>query len=1776
MASKDNHVRNRPPPPRNVSKEIVGVWTGWCCKGDKEVAREAAAKGIHVDLVIQFLALRRNVTIEEAQNYFRDEVFKWVKELLDRKQIFRVSHILKNIGVDPQEELSKVFYKTTNVELREYIGNHLVTQNGLEEHLKQLWKFLDLISRNNLLISKYKLPEDSVECLHQQKSEWKSDIAAKLFLRTHDISLSPFLTGEALWKQLLVYNDIKLLKIWINLKFSDKLTSFDISENLSSFFHSHSITNEMINQLNASETAANTTNAILNELSRFGIFCDAEINSFLNVLSRLNQSESTKKVFRIIRKSTANLTEQQFLNLLVDYCTTNKLGGVLSICVENFDISHPDVTRSTDLDLIYNFRGLTRNFNQDNLCDNILKVSRYLSSDLETYYTDNPMILLALIFFTKTDDFFDILSKKRVIVSDVELNESVVNLPLSLKTLGATVNRKTIVEKGSLTFYDLLEKHYKIDVRKLFSFRFERTKLPHFGSENLIAKHGYSKQLNYQFYLKQFRPSMACKWYLIDQYQQYDCIPEANVRQLQKKVYKIALRNLNNVETGSSCVAFLEMIGISSNYLKVALGAASIVYEHCRSLETVIELFMNVENNPEAITETLETIVMEEIDVERFTEGSYFVQSMNLYDIVVNFTVSFNLKLPEMFLRACASNNMWLPLLIFAQLKNYPLEQIKPIVQSFKNPTLHEHIYHSVLHDILVDDQNVWLRDSRTTYLSRIGLRKSMDNLSQSGSVYSSLASQSSYGSNASSGGSDSLEIDIANTKATLLQTLIRCHNSTDPPRALLQACQLYRNPLLAIFATSYEPDSVITNWLTWLAVSSELYETFTNFESVALCAQDVSNLMENCMKYGYPKTLLQSFKIFIPANPLKHFLEFLNVCINKNFDKTVLVSKVNAFSNSLHKCRRYSVLSSETDHEMTYLNNKIWLKTMALRLLSLAIEYNVKSLYEQIELLKSLCEIELEACLKCPELKSLLEILQIVYDSKCPQRFDIVLFFDERNGRKAVVDCLEALVGASLFEHALKLARTEKLPADLILIKQWQHNYEHRRQEDSDFWQRADEQFKVENVTADCVIEFYLSYLDKVESGLEKYQLLKLSYEWARGFELSSRFDLEKRKWLAYVALEDKWRSDSDLLDEVVENMSFKEITSLLKRVTKYDGELSAAVSASLKAMVNDALNVGNLWLALKIEKIFGCGNASLEILKLCFSLAEGLILPYQLNTEQRLLLAKGSQLRRLGHRRGVLSSRMSGLSGSHSSTGSTYLSQLDYTDSSVQDTLATLCMLAEKLTAGIEMGQAVFMTYRISLNIEIPYHLVVSTGDSMKMLKDALEDDCLNKLEVVHDFFCVYKWSKEQMADFICEEIINAVTKFVQSKSEPYTMWDLKLDQEFPMVLQLLQENCSVLGYKIYAYASAIHKSQVLADLDFRISELALVIELLVISHDCFTADCNMEGISIILKKCQAVISHLLTLRSWKLIVRLFTGVGRYTEMNYVFQILRENDQFEFLLRKGSRKDNGLKAALLEYLKKYCPDNKELYKIVGLHFTLFSEVALLWEREAQSVIRNLIDISRFEMQNNRINPDAEPFILFSNTDGTRICLNKALENYTHATEFHLQGEKLAKAMNAAKQAELIALQMSLLKSLPVNKSAVCLLNLNQAQVVSLISNELSFDQTLILTQAYNYQPDWSSVLFEQCVIKNNLSYLQSYMKHLSLTDNNVVHDISRKFLAANLNGYEEINSMKSILHKLPSVHVKYRIASELGFTDMVEDLIQGGQLAYLKDTVWKKGYKS
>lgn len=80
-----------------LTGEPGAIWSGWRTLGDRELVREASAKGTHIKLAHKCLAHRRNCSVEQACIYFNKEVENWVSELLNKKQVYRASHILKNM-----------------------------------------------------------------------------------------------------------------------------------------------------------------------------------------------------------------------------------------------------------------------------------------------------------------------------------------------------------------------------------------------------------------------------------------------------------------------------------------------------------------------------------------------------------------------------------------------------------------------------------------------------------------------------------------------------------------------------------------------------------------------------------------------------------------------------------------------------------------------------------------------------------------------------------------------------------------------------------------------------------------------------------------------------------------------------------------------------------------------------------------------------------------------------------------------------------------------------------------------------------------------------------------------------------------------------------------------------------------------------------------------------------------------------------------------------------------------------------------------------------------------------------------------------------------------------------------------------------------------------------------------------------------------------------------------------------------------------------------------
>ncbi|KAK4884275.1 hypothetical protein RN001_000546 [Aquatica leii] len=1773
MAKRENNLfQIKPPPPSNLNKELLGVWNAWTRMGDREVVREAVVKGQHIDFAHTFLAARKDFDYESVRIWFKNEVLAWIFELLQRQQIFKASHILSNISLDPIEEFTIIFLETYNSDLRDYLANHLLKSERLSSAHKETWHLLRTIIENHEYLLDFDcdcLNDLNMKYFEDKSFQWKCEIGTQLFFKCYDDNIKQFVTAECAWKFLLKNNNVDLLKLWIRTYFSKcsdlNTLNEEVCDGIGVLFANLSINEDMVDSIPNLNVSFDLQEVIYNELSQFGIFRKEEKNDIISILKRISHIESMDRFYEILNCDNSSLTLSHFYKLLLDYCVKHNLYSVLNWC--NVDLKCCDNIQSYKskyLDLMKYLRH-DSNFEDLGVGQNILKIVDFLSSDLVAYFQENPLTLLAVIFFLYPN--VNLFGDENF---TIKLNDVVLTSEVIISTLQGLPFLSSIIRppnQNVFTLYDLLKAHSSLNPN-YFKFHSEHTEVPNFNSTDLVQKYAYKKNVDYTFYLKQARPSFACKMFLSNHNQTSKSLGKLGIN---RKVLKLFFNNLNDDELAVSCITFLEMIGENSISLRIYVKVSKML-QGAYTYEEIQTLLRSIFKNPERVLEVLENVLQRTCVLTRDSSANDLVDEIKKQEIAVKLAQLHNFKLPEAFLKYCAQLNLWLPFMIFVQTYHYPLLQVQRLIQNFQNPVLAEHLYHGFTHEIQIDTQKeLLMRDSRNFYLSRIGVRKNID--ASSDSMYSSASSYGSTGS--SSAGSDFLDGETLENEGDILHILIRCHNSIDPPKALLQTCYTYKCPIFAVLATSYEPDSIITHWLIWLSVSCGIDKDISSFETITVNANLVSDLLIQSIKLGFSRTLHDSFNIFLPENPLKMIIEFLDNCINLNFDVSVQTTVLDLFSKEIKKTKTSSPVI-QIDYEMMYLTNKVWIEATAISLLATTLQHNFTSRYYQLCCLKFLHEVEIANYFSVASFSFLkyFNMLNYLFENQCEINVDLSVLFNCEKADNEIMSWINELLSMQSYGCALQVSKLQGICTDFIILKEWYSKFE-TRANNKGFWEECNQNLIDNNIDCIASIEFFEKCCEETSDNVEKYDILRIAHDWASRGKSKNVYDLEKKMWITYFSLDTK--PDCDFNRSYNECLLYGEMKQVLESLDNdVDGlSLNSEGLIHLNNIIENLLNQNEFWQALRLSKLFGHKHMDVNLIELCFNLAEGFLMPYQLNVDQRLLLIKSGNLRSVGNRRRrtLMSSKgfssMSSISNSPGNLTSTPVT--DHVDIPMLDTLVILETLQERAKNGAKIIQNILMTYRIALNIEKPYQEVFKCADPTTMMIAALKEDCCNKLEVVHDVISLFNWSKEKVADFLCEQLIEAINIHIKLKTDVMILWNLNLDTDFNLILQLLVENCSTLGSKLYSYASALQNSQE----DLPLHEILLIIELLIRSHDCFTADCNMEGISIILRKCQKIISFLLSIQSWKLIVRLLTGVARYTEMNYVFHLLRENDQFEFLLCKGCRKDNALKVALLKYLQRYCPEDRELYRIVALHFTLFSEIAQLWEEEARSIVRNLIAISKLEMQNNGLNIDTEPFVLLTNTDGTKICINKAMINYTHAAEYHLQGEKLTKAMHASKQAEVLALQMSLLKGLPSNSTVTCILNLSNDQILSLICTSFSFAQTLLLIDSINYKPDWATVLFNQCIIRNQPTYLEEFLVSFPLADS-LLNDMSKKFLSLSSVSSQELRNMKEIIRKSTSVHVKYRIASELGFTDVIEELLESNQLAYLKDTVWKKGYKS
>ncbi|KAK7078579.1 hypothetical protein SK128_028399 [Halocaridina rubra] len=184
---------------------------------------------------------------------------------------------------------------------------------------------------------------------------------------------------------------------------------------------------------------------------------------------------------------------------------------------------------------------------------------------------------------------------------------------------------------------------------------------------------------------------------------------------------------------------------------------------------------------------------------------------------------------------------------------------------------------------------------------------------------------------------------------------------------------------------------------------------------------------------------------------------------------------------------------------------------------------------------------------------------------------------------------------------------------------------------------------------------------------------------------------------------------------------------------------------------------------------------------------------------------------------------------------------------------------------------------------------------------------------------------------------------------------------------------------------------------------------------------------------------------------------------------------------------------------------------------------------------------------------------------------LTQAMHSYAHAAQYYMRDQQLTAAVANSRLAELVALQIARSQS-STSDTSIRLLKLSPSGVRCVTTKYLSVSEALTVARAYDLIVDWSAAIYNQYVVNGNESYLAEYLDYSFLSPD-IVLDVVKKLEYAGVTkvGQERI---AVLLTHIEEADVIYRVASQLGLKSSIETCLSSSAAAYLKDTVFKKGF--
>lgn len=1396
----------------------------------------------------------------------------------------------------------------------------------------------------------------------------------------------------------------------------------------------------------------------------------------------------------------------------------------------------------------------------------------------------------------------------------------------------------TSIKKASqydITVYQLLRGNSPFDPARLFGWHSTNTVagedslkvMPHFSLPELMSKYAQQEGIQFTYYLRQGRPTFAFCSFVSEEFTHGTVLASHRIQAACWIATKIGVKSFYQPQIAASCSAFIEMLGGNSILLRLLVDVGNKVVTHknaklmswgggiqwrkdyCKQHEEetgrlLMACFKQRGDCASELLHQLEDAIMLKLEEEDISPFSF--EAGHMWTISVLLCIQLHLPYPTKYLEICASTNNWLPFLWFAQLHQYPKEQLHQMVSWFPNSHLRDHIFY-----VLNNAQNRFLaelamppagddtkrpRSFRSGFYSRLGMSKSLDTTQSSSDEEEDTLSLASF---KNENKDTDLEFELKSESAAddVFRVIFSAQATKSVWKSLLAHGIALRNPLFTELAACQKDSNILSCLCGWLlsVMDPPRHTQFLNQHSHIVTKWNLDHLrelLEIFLNNNWISNLATGFAIFQMDTPLALFLKFLSCCLEKH-NYSECHSLLEQFKHSLlskPKGERISV--SQMPPSFCMIGDLHW-QEHTCQCLVRHLLASLLNIYDILQLLKYLHHCNIASVFtSLPGLNygQLLKVAQILHENQLSISFHLFLVSDQKLLTSQLEPLVTNIVSKKLYDPARMLCEFAKISHEDVTMKEVVNEKEELQKSHAwlselvriNFWKDCLNKFTEHGVSPMKIVQFYLNEIKKCQNGSSNMNEQAIMYELcvkslldapdpSGNLYANTVNELTHKMWycriMARVPKIERIPSLVAPIDEMF--VGLEEIppshlkTSALKtellqhgkmpNISQKPSEFSDSEQRALSLLIGELLDEARLSDCCRIAAEFYFYSQDLAIILTCIRLSIGSISVDEIVPEIKQLLSQSADInmntttgfsRQLSN--GASLFRLSNASlGSLTGVGNLTLTPEQEQKITIMEQLYGLCV------QGKQCCRRVLTAKKIALVLGRKYEFVI-TSDEFTILEMLLKVENSVRFHLAKEFLATSTVTDTQLAGFLADAILKSLKicaaelRSPDSNSPTAVEHDLIFNPIGPaggdsqQFLQLCQDP-SRLGDRLLDAVASLAS-------DTNPDVLTVQTQLLILAHRCHTAACNMEGISNVLRAARVLNQCLSQAEEFPLMIQLLTGVGRFNEMTYIFDALKQHHQFELLLRKGMEKEDQLKVAILDYLKRFHANDSDSYTMVAINFTMFREIGQMLEELAQ---KNLVILKR------------KPLVNSAEVETT---LHKIHQYFSDAAESYMKDNILRHAEYCVRQARLVKLQLDLLSS------GIHVINLTPEDAVNFIIQHPKFSEALVVSEAYNKTAVWGEALCNRLIIHGDFRYLQDLKAYIRLNPALIIDTIDRYKQLPHKPSQCEGNLKKLLLY-CKDLRLQYQIARELGLKDFLSQLETGHNSAYIMDIAASRG---